>query len=189
MVGLGNPGASYDETRHNVGMEIVRFFANKRGWKLRRAASFSGEMAQGSLGDRGVLLLLPLTYMNSSGEAVRLCKDYFKVPLENVLVVCDDIALPFGRLRLKPKGSSGGHNGLKSVESHLGSDAYARLRVGVGAAQDGNTVEHVLGRFTKAEKEALPAIIERAEEAVGLWLLEGIESAMRTYNVSETVEE
>jgi PTH1 family peptidyl-tRNA hydrolase len=181
--GLGNPGKAYDETRHNIGFDVVRAFAKKQGLSFRHAADFIGDLSQGNLLDKKVVLLLPLTYMNSSGEAIRVCKEYFDIPCENILIVCDDVALPFGKLRLRPKGSSGGHNGLKSAIEHLGTTDFPRLRVGVGRAEEKELAEYVLGKFTSEEKKALPEVAERAVSAVETWIASGIESAMRTFNV------
>ena len=181
--GLGNPGKAYDETRHNIGFEVVKAFAKKQGLSFRHAADFIGDLSQGNLLDKKVVLLLPLTYMNSSGEAIRLCKEYFDIPCENILIVCDDVALPFGKLRMRGKGSSGGHNGLKSVAEHLGTTDFPRLRVGVGRAEEKELAEYVLGKFTSEEKKALPEVAERAASAVETWIASGIESAMRTFNV------
>lgn len=113
IVGLGNPGTAYQETRHNMGFLAVESFAEKKGFIFREEKSFSGKLAQKALSGHKVFLLLPSTYMNSSGEAVRLCADYFRIAPVNILVVCDDIYLPFGTLRLRANGSAGGHNGLK----------------------------------------------------------------------------
>lgn len=169
IVGLGNPGKSYELTRHNVGFEVVKALAKKKGWSFHRDAKIEGEIAQGSVGEQKWFLLLPETYMNSSGEAVRRCVEYFKVPLEEILVVCDDIALPFGTLRLREKGSAGGHNGLRSIEEHLGSQHYARLRIGVGDRMEGDLADHVLGKFLAEEQEKLPTLIADASASVEKW--------------------
>lgn len=186
IVGLGNPGEAYDETRHNIGFLALRRFAEKNGFIFHRGASFSGEIAQGRVKDKKAVLLLPLTYMNSSGRAVFACASYFEIRPENILIVCDEIALPFGKLRLKPKGSAGGHNGLKSVEAHLGTQDYHRLRIGVGDRSGGQSLaEHVLGRFTAEEKKELPKVIDEAAQAVEIWLTEDIDAAMRKVNVTK----
>ena len=166
IVGLGNPGSAYEETRHNMGFQVVKRWAAKQGLSFRRARHLVGEVAS----QADVTLLLPMTYMNSSGESVRLCVDYFKLPVENILVVCDDIALPFGEIRLRQGGSAGGHNGLKSVEAHLGTQAYSRLKVGVGDRDRGELADHVLGRFTAQELQELPEILEKASEVLDAWL-------------------
>lgn len=182
IVGLGNPGSVYDQTRHNIGFRVLEAFAKKQGWKLRSEAQFFGQIAQGVCEDKKVILLLPQTYMNSSGESVRKCADYLEVANEKVLIICDDIALPFGQLRLKAKGSAGGHNGLKSVEVHLGTLDYPRLRIGVGDRMHGELADHVLGKFTEEERVKLPSIEEKALASLNIWIKEGVDSAMRFAN-------
>jgi peptidyl-tRNA hydrolase, PTH1 family len=169
IVGLGNPGDQYEKTRHNAGWLAITTLAAKHGMKFRRQSELSAKIAQGMMGDEKVFLVLPLTYMNSSGEAVRLCSNYFRILLENLLIVCDDIALPFGELRLRKEGSSGGHNGLKSIESHLGTQLYARLRIGVGDRLQGDLADHVLGHFSSEEEEKFPTIIDEAVEIIEKW--------------------
>lgn len=188
IVGLGNPGKAYDETRHNIGFQVLKAYAQKKGLVFRETTGFVGELAQGRFYEKKVVLLLPLTYMNSSGEAVSVCSRYFEVASESLLVVCDDIALPFGALRLKAQGSSGGHNGLKSIEQHLGTQEFPRLRVGIGEKKGEILTEHVLGKFTAEERKDLPEIIERSIEAIELWLSAGIDSAMRAVNRQKTEE-
>lgn len=171
VVGLGNPGSAYEGTRHNVGFQVVKMWAAKQDLSFRAAAHLSAELAQGKVGEMKVLLLLPMTYMNSSGEAVRLCVDYFKVSLEDLLIVCDDIALPLEEMRLRLEGSAGGHNGLKSIEAHLGTQKYPRLRIGIGDRAEGDLSDHVLGRFTEQESRLLPEIFTRAVEVLDMWIL------------------
>ncbi len=185
VAGLGNPGSAYDETRHNIGFHVVKAFAKKHELSFRHAANFIGDIAQGQLFQKKVYLLMPLTYMNSSGEAVRLCKEYFDITLSNLLIICDDIALPFGKLRFRAKGSSGGHNGLESIAEHLGTREYPRLRVGIGRDGEQELADYVLGKFTAEEKKALPEVAERALAAIEMWLSSGIESAMRAFNVEK----
>ena len=129
-----------------------------------------GELAQGKLEDKKVILLLPMTYMNRSGQAVRLCGDYFGVSASQTLVVCDDVALPFGKMRFRLEGSAGGHNGLKSVEAHLGTREYPRLRIGIGDQQGEDLADYVLGKFSAEELELMPEIEEKALARMDLWL-------------------
>ncbi len=182
IVGLGNPGSAYEGTRHNIGFRVVEAFAKKQGWKLKYEARFFGEVAQGSYEDKKVILLMPQTYMNSSGESLRLCVDYLQVSHEKLLIICDDIALGFGQLRLKAKGSAGGHNGLKSIETHLKTQDYPRLRIGVGDRTQGELADHVLGKFTEEERAELPTVVEKALASLDIWIKEGIDSAMRFAN-------
>ena len=132
IVGLGNPGRDYEQTRHNVGFRAVRCFAKRHSIALKQVRRVSGDAGTGHVGTCRVRVLLPLTYMNRSGEAVRLAMKAFKVPIGRVAVVVDDIAFPVGEMRFKEKGSHGGHNGLKSIEEHLGTRDFSRLRIGVG---------------------------------------------------------
>ena len=182
IVGLGNPGSAYENTRHNIGFSILEQLAKKNGWAFKDASRLQGRVAQGVINGRKVLMLLPMTYMNSSGESVTLCMDYFKVLKNNIMVVSDDISISFGTLRLKPSGSSGGHNGLKSIESHLGTQIYPRLRVGVGDRTHGALADFVLSRFSESEMQQIPQIIERSANALEVWVKEGIVKAMQQAN-------
>ncbi len=182
IIGLGNPGSSYEKTRHNVGFRAVRQFAKKHGITLRRAARVSAETGHGTIEGASVGLVLPLTYMNSSGEAVRECIKAFKVPLKQVMVVVDDVAFPVGVIRLKEGGSSGGHNGLKNIEEHLGTSDYPRLRLGVGSPQGEALADYVLGKFEPAEEALLPQIFEKAADVLDCWIREGIQPAMTKAN-------
>ncbi len=182
IVGLGNPGQAYEKTRHNVGFHVVRAFAETKSFSWRRADSLKGEVAQGVVEDTKIFLLMPATYMNSSGEAVRLCLDYFDLPLEDMVVVADDIALPLGKIRLRPQGGSGGHNGLKSIEAHIRTQYYARLRIGIGDREHGDLADHVLGRFSEDEANRLPEIVKKAVEILDVWIAKGISAAMQSAN-------
>jgi PTH1 family peptidyl-tRNA hydrolase len=179
IVGLGNPGKAYDMTRHNVGFEIVQAFARSQQWNFRSTPQLKGELAQGTLHGKKVILLKPMTYMNLSGHSVQVCAHFFKVALSHLLVISDDIALPLGSLRFRGGGSAGGHKGLISIEEALGTKEYPRLRVGVGDRTQGDLADYVLGSFTSEERVALPSIVERAEKAIDLWIKAGIEVAIK----------
>jgi PTH1 family peptidyl-tRNA hydrolase len=179
VVGLGNPGAAYQQTRHNIGFKTVRRFAEKAGFAFHKESHFSAELAQGRMDGKKAILLLPMTYMNSSGQSAKMCADYFKVSSENVLVVCDDIALPFGHLRFREEGSAGGHNGLKSIEEHLGTRNYPRIKIGIGDRTHGDLSDYVLGKFTADESAALADILEKAAHVVQTWILKGKDGALR----------
>jgi PTH1 family peptidyl-tRNA hydrolase len=171
IVGLGNPGEVYEGTRHNIGFRVVKALAEKRGAHFRPAlAQVKGMLAQTKVEEKNIFLLMPLTYMNESGLAVRKCLDYFSIALDHCLIIVDDIALPLGSFRLRRKGSSGGHNGLKSVEAHLGSDEYARLRIGIGRVPEQPLADYVLSRFNAQEEKELPEVIQRALELVDAWM-------------------
>lgn len=191
IVGLGNPGVAYQTTRHNVGFRVVEGLAQKHGLVFRKDRTIQGSVAEGVLGEHKVLLVLPQTYMNSSGESVRTCVSYYKIPLSQVLVVCDDVYLPLGDLRIKTRGGCGGHNGLKSIESHLGTTAYARLRVGVGDLGVNALADHVLSSFSLDEEQQLMSPLHRAVQALECWLLRGIVAATQLANgkAKETLED
>jgi len=181
IVGLGNPGAEYVGTRHNVGFEVIDRLARRHRIDVRRR-TLRSVLGDGFIEGRKVILARPMTYMNRSGEAVAAIARMHKIPPEAILVIVDDLALPIGKLRLRLKGSSGGHNGLESIRRHLGTEAYPRIRIGVGAAQPGKMVDHVLGRFRPNEREAIAEALERAADAVETVLRENFEKAMNLYN-------
>jgi PTH1 family peptidyl-tRNA hydrolase len=182
IAGLGNPGKAYEGTRHNMGFASVLEFARKHGFRFRKQMKFKSELAEGRIGLKRVVLQMPLTYMNCSGEAVDLAVRFWKIDLQRFLVIVDDIAIPLGELRLKINSGSGGHNGLKSIEEHLHTQRYARLRIGVGDCQQEDLVSHVLGRFSADEGKIVPTVLERSVQTTEIWLDEGITSAMNFAN-------
>jgi len=182
IIGLGNPGKAYEQTRHNVGFRIVESFAERNGFAFRHASHLVGELALGRRDGKKVMLLLPTTFMNSSGDAVGRCVSYYRVPMDQLMVVCDDIALPVGSARIRMKGSPGGHNGLKSIEAHLGTEHYARFRIGVGNPEVGELADHVLGTFLEKEKPMIEEVIQKAVAVLELWVSAGIAAAMQAAN-------
>lgn len=179
VVGLGNPGSQYQRTRHNLGFMTVDRVAERAGARFR-ASRFHAEVA--ALPE-GLTLMKPLTFMNRSGLAVGAWARYHRLRPEEVLVVCDDLDLPFGKLRLRAQGSAGGHNGLKSVIAELGSQAFPRLRIGIGRPQGaGSTVDWVLSPFSPQEAERLGTLLEAAAWAVERAVRDGIEAAMNEVN-------
>lgn len=179
VVGLGNPGREYEKTRHNIGFEVVQAFAKKHQMELMPDAKIAkGKVAKGEFEGCPLLLLMPLLYMNQSGASVGGCANYFHIAPKDILVISDDADLPFGEIRLRPKGSSGGHNGLKSVEAHLQSQEYPKLRMGIGRSENENLADYVLAKFSKEELEALSELIEKAIKVIEIWLVEGLERAM-----------
>jgi PTH1 family peptidyl-tRNA hydrolase len=182
-VGLGNPGKRYEYTRHNVGALIVEAWATARGWPLKAEKRFCAHVARGNAAGKNVHLLLPMTYMNDSGRAVRGYLDFFRLQPAALLVVSDEVALPFGQLRLRGKGSAGGHNGLRSIEQHIGTQEFARLRVGVGPAPAAiDLADYVLGLFRPEEFEALPSLVKRGVDALEALLQEPMATVANRFN-------
>ncbi|MFY8149325.1 MAG: aminoacyl-tRNA hydrolase [Prochlorococcaceae cyanobacterium] len=165
LVGLGNPGPKYIDTRHNVGFMALERLARREGASFRQQSKLHGLLAEVGQGDRRLRLLLPQTYMNDSGRSIRATLDWFGLQSGEMLVVVDDMDLPFGRLRLRASGSAGGHNGLRSTIRHLGTEDFPRLRIGIGAPAENpqerkeRTVSHVLGRFSAAEQPRLEEVL------------------------------
>lgn len=184
IVGLGNPGPRYRGTVHNVGFDVVDELARRRGVSFE-AAPADALMARLRDVDGGALLVKPLTFMNVSGDAVGALQRYFRVPLEDVLVVVDDVALPAGRLRVRRSGSAGGHNGLTSIIACLGTDGFARLRVGVGRGDPRRDLsDHVLSRVTGELRDTLDGATATAADAAELFLAAPIEEVMKRFNAA-----
>ena len=183
VVGLGNMGGQYEHTRHNVGFDVIDQIADDLDIPVQRL-KFKALTNTASLGGQTVLLMKPVTYMNLSGEAVRQAVDFYKIPPDHVLVVSDDTALPVGRLRIRVKGSAGGHNGLKNIIQHLGTDQFPRLRVGVGEKPhpDYDMADWVLGKFVGEDKKAIDAAVKRAADAIECILAQGIDRGMGKFN-------
>ena len=184
IVGLGNPEPRYNKTRHNIGFDAVDALAEAWQISLKENRRFQGWFAEGvtPYGNK-IRLLKPLTYMNRSGQAVRAVTDWYKIESRSLLVIYDDMDLPVGKLRMRLSGSAGGHNGMKSIISHLGSQDFPRLRIGIGKS-DGKkaTVSHVLGKFAPQEAKAVAEVLYTSVKAVELSLKEGVEKSMSRYN-------
>jgi len=181
VVGLGNPGGKYLETRHNVGWMVLDRLADRAGWSGRGKERDAAATSRGRIDDVDVMLAKPLTFMNDSGIAVRKILAREHVPLPEVLVVADDFALPFGRMRIRPSGTHGGHNGLRSIMVELETQDFARLRVGIGEP-DRHAIDHVLSRFSAPERKLLPDLIDAAADAVLTWARDGTATAMNRWN-------
>jgi PTH1 family peptidyl-tRNA hydrolase len=182
IVGLGNPGRKYEDTRHNVGYMAVDLIAQKYGIKVNRLRhrALTGD---GRINGQRVLLVKPQTFMNLSGESVRDIVEYYKLPVENLIVIYDDADLPAGTLRIRPKGSSGTHNGMRSVIYQLKSDGFPRVRIGIGRAPEGwDLADYVLSKFSSDEADVMADCISRAAEAAAVIVTDGIEAAMNRYN-------
>jgi PTH1 family peptidyl-tRNA hydrolase len=183
IVGLGNPGAKYAGTRHNVGFEVIDYLAAAPGCSPFRE-KFEAFVAEMKEGDETVLLVKPLTFMNLSGRTVRAILDFYKVPVENLLVVCDDINLPLGKLRVRTKGSHGGQNGLRNIQEQMGTDAYARLRIGIDQPSF-DAVDHVLSKFKPGERKTVDDAVASAAQAVLTFVRQGAEATMNKFNAGE----
>jgi PTH1 family peptidyl-tRNA hydrolase len=181
IVGLGNPGREYDGTRHNAGFEVVDLLASRFGIEVKKK-KFGGLIGEGFFEDTKVLLVKPQEYMNRSGQAVATVAGFYKVNNENIIVVTDDLALEPGRIRLRPKGSAGGHNGLQDIISKMGSGEFARVRIGIGKSAVIPTKDYVLGRPSLTDRTLIKRARDRAKEAVLCWLRNGIDTAMNKYN-------
>jgi peptidyl-tRNA hydrolase, PTH1 family len=182
VAGLGNPGRTYEGTRHNVGFAVVDCLAARHGLGLV-ASRVPAVEARWRVGDEVVLLVKPLTFMNLSGEAVAGLVRYYRIDVPDLLVVCDDVNLPLGRLRARGSGSEGGHNGLRSVADQLGTIEYARLRVGVGRGDTRRDLaDHVLARFAPEEMAGVEDAVTRSADAVELWVTHGLGTVMSTFN-------
>jgi peptidyl-tRNA hydrolase, PTH1 family len=182
ITGLGNIGTDYDGTRHNIGFEVVDALAKKLEASWR--ADHHGELAEGKYKGRTLLLLKPNTYMNLSGKAIRYWLQKEKILTENSMVICDDLNLVFGKQRLRAKGSDGGHNGLKNIQELLQTDAYPRLRLGIGADfSRGKQVNFVLGRWTEDEAAELPHIIDKSIEALLTFTTAGLDNAIKQLGI------
>ncbi|MBM3821479.1 MAG: aminoacyl-tRNA hydrolase [Verrucomicrobia bacterium] len=184
VVGLGNPGREYEQTRHNAGFMVVSRLAERRGaaWSVEK--SFAARVARMRENGRQIVLCQPLTYMNLSGDAVGKLMEFYKIPVERLLVVTDDADLPLGALRLRPGGSSGGHHGLESIERRLSSREFSRQRVGIGR-QEGSSRQiagYVLSQFEDPERPKLDRVLARASDQIERWLESGVASAMNDFN-------
>lgn len=182
IAGLGNPGTDYVGTRHNAGFMVLDILAQMVGVSIKRE-KFGALAAEVLHGDEKLLLLKPQQYMNRSGHAIAAAAGFYKLQPADVLVVTDDMALPTGQLRLRPKGSAGGHNGLKDIIAALKTDQFPRLRVGIGSAGTRDAADYVLSRFSEQERQSIDQAVQTAATAALCWAAEGIEPAMTRYNV------
>ena len=188
IVGLGNPGFLYKNTRHNYGFKVVKALAKKHKLEFKKDSSFLGKIAKGNIEGKKTILLLPQTYMNESGKSVQKVFNFYKIDLKNILIVADDADITFGEFKIKTNSSAGGHNGLASIEKYLNTNSYARLRLGIGKSE--NKLEsYVLDSFTSDEKQLLSGYENKATGFIELWLKSGIEIAANTINAkSEEVK-
>ncbi len=182
IVGLGNPGVEYAATRHNIGFDMITYLSDKYNIPVNSREG-KALVGKGILAGEKVMLAQPQTYMNLSGESVRALMDYYKIDIEDLLVIYDDISLDVGQIRMRGKGSAGGHNGLKSIIQHTGTQEFARIKIGVGQKPEGgDLVKHVLGRFSREEDGMFRDVFALAEEGLLAWLQEDMKCAMNKVN-------
>ena len=182
IAGLGNPTREYEKTRHNVGFEAIDILADKAGTTVTEK-KHKALYGKGYIGGQKVILAKPQTYMNLSGESIREIADFYKIEPENIIILCDDINLSEGQLRIRLKGSAGGHNGLKNIISHLGTQEFPRIRIGVGEKPRGmDLADYVLGRFPKEQQAVMEEPYGNAAEAACMMIEDGADAAMNHYN-------
>ena len=188
IVGLGNPGKKYENTRHNIGFITVDLLAERHGIKINKI-KHKALVGEGTISDQKVLLVKPQTYMNLSGNSVREIMEYYKVDIENLLIIYDDIDIPTGAVRIRKKGSAGTHNGMRSVIYDLQSDQFPRIRIGMGLDKKMDLKDFVTGGFTKSEKGLLEKAVAHSADAVECFLRSGIDKAMNEYNITKPLVE
>ena len=182
IVGLGNPTKEYENTRHNIGFMAIDAIGTAYGISVN-TLKHKALIGKGIIEGQKVILAKPVTYMNLSGEAVREIADYYKIPAEDIIIIFDDISLDVGFMRIRKKGSAGGHNGMKSIIAHLGTEDFPRVKVGIGEKRPGQDLaDYVLGRFPKEEKEALAKVLDDVKKAIALMVFDDIGEAMNLYN-------
>jgi PTH1 family peptidyl-tRNA hydrolase len=184
IVGLGNPGEKYQMTRHNIGFMSIDLLAKQNEVKLKEKNDFKAKIGNTKIAEKSVILAKPLTFMNDSGYSISKISEYYEIPIERVLVIYDDVTLDFGKLRLRGKGSAGGHNGIKSIiESFENNNQFPRLKVGIGKNPDNwELIDYVLGNFTQEEQEKLPKITEAVSQSISIILSTTLELAMNEIN-------
>jgi len=183
IVGLGNPGLFYASSRHNIGFQVVKGLAKSEKIVLKKEKGISALSGKGKICNEDILLVLPLTFMNLSGNAVKPILKKYKIDLDNVLVICDDLDLGFGRVKIRSLGSSAGHRGIQSLIDSLGTNKFARLRIGIGRpGEKQDTAKFVLSRFNSIEKKKFLEITSKAEDCVRIWVEKGIDSSMNIFN-------
>jgi peptidyl-tRNA hydrolase, PTH1 family len=181
VVGLGNPGSKYQATRHNLGFEVVDRLT-QGGARPAFARKFEGQLAEIEIDFRRVLLLKPETFMNLSGRSVGQAMRFYKLEPADLLVVCDDLSLPVGKLRVRPGGSDGGQKGLRDIAAHLGTEQFPRLRIGLGDRENSDAVDFVLSRFRSSERPIIDDALILATQAVAVWVTQGLDAAMNRFN-------
>ncbi|SHJ80354.1 peptidyl-tRNA hydrolase [Hathewaya proteolytica DSM 3090] len=180
IVGLGNVGKEYEKTRHNIGFDAIESFSERYNIPIN-GEKFKGTYGEGRINGEKIICLKPSTYMNLSGDSVKLAMDYYHIDFNNLIILYDDITLEPGKVRIRAKGSAGGHNGIKDIIKKLGSDSFFRIKIGVGAPKD-NLVNHVIGRFSKEDRNCVEKILNICPDIIQCILEKGITEAMNQYN-------
>ncbi len=189
IAGLGNPGREYEKTRHNAGYDVLDVFAAENGIRVDRI-KFKSMTGEGFIAGEKVMLIKPLTYMNKSGEAVREVLDFYKLDKSNLIVLVDDIDIQFGSIRIRKRGSAGSHNGMKSIISHIGTDEFTRIKLGIGKNPEYyDLADYVLSKFSKEEREEIDKMIVRAAQATKMILTDGVDAAMNIFNSKNGAQE
>jgi PTH1 family peptidyl-tRNA hydrolase len=181
IVGLGNPGKKYENTRHNMGFLAIDLLADKYGIEVNKL-KFKSLVGEGRIAGEKVLLVKPQTYMNLSGEAVRAALDFYKEDFQNLIVIYDDLDIPTGTMRIRKKGSPGTHNGMRNIKQHIQTDDFPRIRIGIGSERKGDLIDYVIGSISKNEQMLLDESINKAAEGAAAIVEKGIEKAMNEYN-------
>ena len=187
IVGLGNPGKTYENTRHNAGFKFIDKFAESQNLNFNKE-KFDGIYTEFNYKNEKIILLKPQKYMNLSGEVLIKFKDFYKIDLNDILVICDDLDTPLGKIKLKYKGSSGGHNGLKNIESHLHSNEYKRIKIGISNNKDKDKIDYVIGKMPKEELNILEQVTSKAEEILIDYLNMTFDNLMNKYNSKEVIK-
>jgi PTH1 family peptidyl-tRNA hydrolase len=180
IVGLGNPGKEYENTRHNVGFDVLDLLCDKYNIDMRRI-KFKGMYGEGKIENEKVIFLKPMTFMNLSGESVKEVCDFYKIPNKNIIVIYDDISLDIGRMRIRKSGSAGGHNGIKNIIFNLSTDIFSRIKIGVGEPK-GDLVSHVLGKFSEDDRLEVEKVFNAAVKAINCIITDGVYEAMNSFN-------
>ena len=187
IVGLGNPGKEYENTRHNAGFKFIDKFAQSKNIKFNKE-KFNGLYAQYNYNGEKIILLKPQKYMNLSGEVVIKFKEFYKIDLKNILIICDDLDTPLGRIKLKYKGSSGGHNGLKNIEINLHTNEYKRIKIGISKDNNCDRIDYVIGKMPKEELAILEKVTDNAPEIINDYLTLSFDNLMNKYNGKDVLK-